>query len=361
MKLHPKALKKSTVSMLSRIFGGVFTEIAVDLGTSNTRIYLKGSGIVINEPTVIARLKRGGKIVAVGVQAQQMLGRAPQNIQIIRPLERGVISDFEMTQALITCFVNQIKKHPKRATFSFMTKMVIGVPAGVTEVERKAVIDAGLFSDVRSVYLVEKPTAAAIGAGLPVDDAKASMILDIGGGVTEAAVLSWQGIVSSRTVSVAGTDLDQAIVECVRDQHNLMIGKQTAEQLKFQISLSKDVSDERTVSVKGRDLSTGLPKEIAMPEQDIAKALETIINQVVEIVRDLIEDTPPELVADMVSNGLIVTGGGAKLRGFDTYLAEKVQIPVYIAERPELSVINGMAYILEHPDLLEKLQIGWGK
>lgn len=361
MKLRPQIIKKGTSSFLSRIFEGTFIEIAIDLGTANTRIYLRGTGVIINEPTVIAKLKRGGSIVAVGKQAQQMLGRAPQNIQIIRPLERGVISDYEMTQALIAYFVRQIRKQPKRSLFSVLSKMIVGVPAGVTEVEQKAVVDAGLSADARKVFVVEKPMAAGIGAELPVDDARANLILDVGGGVTEVAVLSSQGIVASRSLPVAGEDMDQAIVERMRDVHNVMIGKQTAQQLKHTVSLIQEEDNDETVSVRGRDLSSGLPKEIMVKKGEIAEALYTTVNQIIEVVRDIMEDTPPELVADMVSHGLMVLGGGAKLRGFDQYLAQKLTIPVRIAEKPDLAVIQGLAYILEHPDLLETLHVRRGK
>jgi len=296
MKLRPQIIKKGTSSFLSRIFEGTFIEIAIDLGTANTRIYLRGTGVIINEPTVIAKLKRGGSIVAVGKQAQQMLGRAPQNIQIIRPLERGVISDYEMTQALIAYFVRQIRKQPKRSLFSVLSKMIVGVPAGVTEVEQKAVVDAGLSADARKVFVVEKPMAAGIGAELPVDDARANLILDVGGGVTEVAVLSSQGIVASRSLPVAGEDMDQAIVERMRDVHNVMIGKQTAQQLKHTVSLIQEEDNDETVSVRGRDLSSGLPKEIMVKKGEIAEALYTTVNQIIEVVRDIMEDTPPELV-----------------------------------------------------------------
>ena len=346
-------------SVFDIIKASLFTELAIDFGTTNTRIYVKHTGIILNEPTVIARHQKTERTMAVGKQAESMLGKAPKTIVATRPLERGVISDFESAQALLTFFIKQISRQPKRFPINLLTTIVVAIPAGVTEVERKAFIDAGLSAGARKVLLLEKPMAAAIGADLPFDDAKASMVLDIGGGVSEVAVLSWTGIVNNQLLPVAGDEIDHQLVEWLRNTHNILVGKQTAERLKFSIHISDNERSE-LLKARGRDLSTGLPREVLLQHSDVAKAISKPLHQLAEMVHDLIEETPPELVADLVSTGLVVVGGGARLMGIDQFLADRLQIPVKLAENPDLAVIKGLAKVLENPRLLDKVQVAWG-
>lgn len=340
-------------------FSYFFLELAIDLGTANTRIHVKNKGIVMQEPTVIAQQLKTGAIVAVGSQAEQMVGRAPKNMNISRPLAHGVISDFDMIQALLGVFFEKLRHRPGSMPFlPKFPKVLIGIPAGVTEVERKAVIDAGLAAGARRVVIVEEPIAAAIGAGLPVSQATASMILDIGAGTSEIAIVSGGGIVTSRSLPVAGDEMDEAIVNWIREKQNILIGHKTAEEVKRQMSLHDGQSSE--VSMRGRDLTTGLPKEIMMTKSDLINALEHPLDQIVDMVRETIEEAPPELVADLVPTGLILAGGGSLLPGLDKYLADILHVPVRVADHPELCVIKGLSLILEDRQLLEDLQIPWG-
>jgi rod shape-determining protein MreB len=333
-------------------------ELAIDLGTANTRIHLKGKGIVLQEPTVIAQQQKTNMIMAVGHQAEQMMGRAPKNITISRPLAHGVISDFDMTQALLAFLFDKLRRAPGQVPLPKFPRVLIGIPAGVTEVERKAVIDAGLAAGARRVFIVEEPIAAAIGAGLPISKATASMILDIGAGTSEIAIVSGGGIVTSRSLPVAGDELDDAIVNWIRESKNVLTGHKTAEELKRQMSLNRDIEGE--LPVRGRDLTTGLPREISINKSELVEALKHPLEQIIDMVREIIEETPPELVADLVPTGLVLSGGGSLLHGLDQYLADVLHIPVRVAENPELAVIKGLALILEDTSLLESLQIPWG-
>lgn len=335
-------------------------ELAIDLGTANTRIHVKNKGIILNEPTVISRQERGGKVVAVGLQAEEMLGRAPKNIITSRPLEHGVISDFDMAEALLEYFFKKLQRQPGRFPFPLFPRVLIGIPAGVTEVERKAVVDAGLSAGARRVFLVEEPMAAAIGADLKIKEAKANLILDIGAGTSEVAVVSWGGVVVSKSTPIAGDEINNTIVNWIRERFNVLVGDKSAEVLKKQLNVHAD-DQNSPLTIRGRNLNSGLPKEIQVERDELRQALHRPVQQIIELVRDIIEETPPELVADLVHTGLVLSGGGAKLAGIDQLLAENLEIPVRIAESPELCVIRGLSQILENPKLLEKVQVAWGR
>lgn len=351
--------KRTLPNVFDYFLSSLFVDLAIDLGTSNTRVHIKNKGIVLNEPTVIAQHKQTGKIVAVGKQAEDMLGRAPKNIVTSRPLEHGVISDFDMTQALIGYFFKHLRKQPGRFSLPIFPRVLIGVPAGITEVERKAVVDAGLNAGARKVFLVEEPMAAAVGAELPIDEAKASMILDIGAGTAEVAVVSWGGVVVSRSTTMAGDEFNSTIANFIRERHNVLVGDMSAERLKRKINIMRDEEGE-SLTIRGRNLNSGLPKEIVISRENIREALLAPVRQVAELVRDIIEETPPELVSDLVPRGLVISGGGAQLLGIDRYLSEVLEIPVRVADNPDLCVIKGLAKILDDRSLLEKVQVAWG-
>lgn len=358
-----KKTSKFNTSFFRDIFSRFFIDLAVDLGTANTRVHLKGKGIILNEPTVIARQEKGGRLVAIGKQAERMLGRTPKNIETSRPLKNGVISDFDMTQELLRYFVKRVQRAQTILPISLFSRMLIGIPAGVTEVERKAVVDAGLSSGVRRVFLVEETVASALGAGLSIDNAEVSLVMDIGAGTSEIAVLASGGVVVSKSIPIAGDVMDQHIVNWIREHHNILVGEKSAEKLKIRLGLGIKVSqdDAGDLLIRGRDLSSGLPKEVSMIPEEVREGLLPPVVQITELVRAMIEETPPELVADMVASGLTLTGGGALLSGLDIYLAESLHIPVRVAESADLCVIKGLAIILDNQDLLDQLQVAWGR
>ena len=323
-------------------------DMAIDLGTANTLVVLKGQGVVLNEPSVVAVVDNKGKksVLAVGDEAKTMLGRTPGNIQAIRPLRDGVIADFIVTEEMIKHF---IKKVHNRSTFA-NPRILICVPTGSTPVERKAIQDSALAAGARRVQLIEEPIAAAIGAGLPISEATGSMVVDIGGGTTEIAVMSLGGVVYSRSLRIAGDAMDHALIDYMRKEYNLMIGDSTAEKIKKEIGTAIP-SNSNTYPVKGRDLRSGTPKEINITEEDSAEALNDILKQMVNGVKDALENTPPELSADLVDMGLTLTGGGALLKNIDKRFSKETGLPVHIAEDPLTCVAIGTGRALEQEEI----------
>ncbi|MBQ9915242.1 MAG: rod shape-determining protein, partial [Clostridia bacterium] len=301
--------------------------IGIDLGTANTLVYLKGKGIILREPSVVAVNKAEGKVLKVGSEAKEMIGRTPGNVVAIRPLKDGVIADFDSTQAMMKYFIK--KAYP--STF-IKPRVVVCIPFGVTEVERRAVEESVLSAGAKSAHLIEEPMAAAIGAGLPVSEPTGSMVVDIGGGTSEVAVISYGGIVSSQSLRVAGDELDEDIVDYIKKEYNLMIGERTAEEIKFNIGSAYEYEEESTMEVKGRDLITGLPRTITLTSKEIRSAMSESIFAIVDAIKTTLEKTPPELAADVMNRGIVLTGGGALIRGLDILISEETGIPVYVAD-----------------------------
>ncbi|MEC7855496.1 MAG: rod shape-determining protein [Candidatus Neomarinimicrobiota bacterium] len=330
--------KKSISSIINWMSG----DIAIDLGTANTLIWLKGKGIVINEPSIVARTIHDDNIVAVGNEAKAMLGRTHRDLETIRPLQDGVIADFKMTDGMLQGFINKIN-------FSRMARprMVICVPSGVTEVERRAVKDSGERANAREVYLIEEPVAAAIGIGLDISQPIGNIIVDIGGGTTEIAVISLNGVVTKETIRIAGDEMDESILQWFRNEHKLEIGLGMSESIKKSVGSAMQMNTE-TISVRGRDLVSGIPKTIEVSSDEIRQALKDPVNAIVEAVKRCLEQTPPELAADILERGIIVAGGGSLLRGIDQIIRERTNVPVNVAEDPLLSVVKGTGMVLEN-------------
>ncbi len=329
-------------TLLGRNFG---KNISIDLGTSSVLIYVAGQGIIINEPSVVAVNNRTEQILAVGNDAKVMLGKTPSYITISRPLIDGVISDFEVTEKMIKHFINKIQKEH----FAFMprAKVLIGVPLDVTEVERKAVEDAVIGAGAKEVYLIEEPMAAAIGAGLQVQEAQANMIVDIGGGTTDIAVISLGGIVTWKSLKLAGEKLNDVIVQYIREKYNILLGEKTSEEVKIQIGSVLPLEEELEMLIRGRDLLTGLPKEITIDSSEIREAMSRMVKLIVENIKVTVENTPPELVADLYQRGMVITGGGALLRNIDKLIERETRIPVHVANDPLTTVVRGAGLILE--------------
>ena len=327
---------------LSGIINWISGDIAIDLGTANTLIWLKGKGIVINEPSIVARTIHDDNIVAVGDEAKAMLGRTHRDLETIRPLQDGVIADFKMTDGMLQGFINKIN-------FSRMARprMVICVPSGVTEVERRAVKDSGERANAREVYLIEEPVAAAIGIGLDISQPIGNIIVDIGGGTTEIAVISLNGVVTKETIRIAGDEMDEAILQWFRNEHKLEIGISMSESIKKSVGSAMQMASKE-ISVRGRDLVTGIPKTIEVSSDEIRQALKDPVNAIVEAVKRCLEQTPPELAADILERGIIVAGGGSLLKGIDQIIRERTNVPVNVAEDPLLSVVKGTGMVLEN-------------
>ncbi|MFN2114293.1 MAG: rod shape-determining protein [Anaerolineae bacterium] len=333
---------------------GIFSrDIGIDLGTANTLVMVRNEGIVINEPSVVAIDKRSRTVLAIGADAKKMIGRTPANIVAIRPLRDGVISDFDITEKMLVYFIHKV--HERSLTPLPKPRVVIGIPSGVTEVEKRAVHDAALSAGARSAYLIEEPMAAAIGSGLPVTASMGSMIVDIGGGTTEVAVISLGGIVVSRSLRVAGDEMDEAIIAYARQRYNLSIGERMAESLKHEIGSAFPLEKELTMSMRGRNLLTGLPQSIEVSSIEIREALAGPLQTIIDVVRDAIDDTPPELVADLMEQGIMLAGGGSLLRGLAARLAEETRMTVNVAKHPMACVARGAGLVLEDLDSLESV------
>jgi len=339
------------------MFGLFSNDLAIDLGTANTLIYVKGKGIVLNEPSVVAvrRDERGIKrVLAVGEEAKRMLGRTPGNIMAIRPLKDGVIADFEVTEVMLRYFIRKV--HNNRRSL-LRPRVVIGVPYGITEVEKRAVRESAESAGARAVYIIEEPMASAIGAGLPIHEATGNMIVDIGGGTTEVAVISLSGVVISNSIRIAGDKMDEAILQYMKRKFNLLIGESTAEQIKIQIGTTYPSGENRKMEVKGRDLVAGVPKTVEISETDVKDALTEPVNAIVEAVKLTLERTPPELAADIVERGIVLAGGGALLRNLDVLLREETGLPVVIAENPLSCVVLGAGKLLDEIELLQRIAV----
>jgi rod shape-determining protein MreB len=340
----------------SSLWGLLSDDLAIDLGTANTLIYVKGQGIVCNESSVVAVQKdpRGAKrVLAVGLEAKRMLGRTPGNIVAIRPLKDGVIADFETTEAMLRYFIQKV--HNRRALVR--PRIVICVPNGITEVEKRAVKESAESAGAREVYLMEEPMAAAIGAGLPVTEPVGNMIVDIGGGTTEVAVISLAGVVFSRSIRVGGDKMDEAIIQYIKRKYNLLIGERTAELIKITIGSAYPTDEIQTMEIKGRDLLAGVPKTIELSDEEIRDSLLESINQIVEAVRVALERTPPELASDIVDKGIVLAGGGALLRNLDVLLREETGLPVVVADDPLTAVVMGAGKALDELSLLREVAI----
>jgi len=328
----------------------LFTQdIGIDLGTANTLVFVKGKGIVIREPSVVAVDQKSNppKVVAVGSEAKEMIGRTPGSIVAVRPLKDGVIADFEITAEMIAAF---IKRTTKRSPFARI-RVLICIPSGVTEVERKAVYDAAKAANAKYVSLIEEPMAAAIGAGLPVGEATGSMVVDIGGGTAEVAVISLGGVVTSNSARVAGDNFDEAIIAYIKKKYNLLIGERTAEDIKIKIGSAYPYDGEGTINIKGRNLMDGLPKNVDITSEEIREALSDSVSQIVDAVKATLEKTPPELAADIIDRGIMLTGGGALLRGLDRLISAETKIPVLVADNPLDCVVDGTGICLENDNL----------
>ncbi len=331
--------------MINRLFGLFSHDIGIDLGTANTLVYVRGKGIVINEPSVVALNIKTKQILAIGEEAQKMVGKTPAHIVAIRPLVDGVISDFEVTEQLLKHFFEKV--HRERFTIFPRPRVVIGIPYGVTEVERRAVEEAAMNAGAREVYLIEEPLAAAIGARMPIQEAGGNIIVDIGGGTTEVAVISLGGIVVSRSLRIAGDEMDNDIIQYARDQFNLLLGIRTAEEIKMKIGSALPLKERLTTPMRGRDLVTGLPKEISVDDEQIRAAIKHSVAHIIEAVKETIEETPPELVADIMAKGIILAGGGALLRGLSALVAQSSETMVHIADDPLTAVVRGTGVVLE--------------
>jgi len=322
-------------------------EIAVDLGTANTLIYVRGEGIVLNEPSVVALEKSSGRIKGIGLEAKRMLGRTPDGILAVRPLKDGVIADFDVTEKMLRYFLSSIiNKH----VFRVKPKVIVCVPSGITEVEKRAVRDSAQSAGAKEVYMVAEPMAAAIGVGLPIETPTGNMVIDIGGGTTEIAVIALSGIVCDTSIRTGGDEMDVAIVQHMRKNHNVLIGEPTAERIKIEIGSAAPVGDEQEMEVKGRDLVSGIPKTVTVRSDEIRAALQEPIQQIVDAVRRALEITPPELASDIVDRGIVMTGGGSLIRGLDILLSHETGLPIHVDEDPLTCVVRGTGRILDDPE-----------
>lgn len=330
---------------MDMFFGSYAGDLAIDLGTANTLVSVRGKGIVIREPSVVAIDKNDERILAVGIEAKRMLGRTPGNIVAVRPLKDGVIADFDVTEAMLRYFID--KASEKRYPWTPRPRVVVCVPSGVTSVEKRAVFEATIQAGARQAYLIEEPMAAAIGADLPVEEPTGSMVIDIGGGTTEVAVISMGGIVVSQSIRIAGDEFDQAILTHVRDAYNLAIGERTAEDIKIKVGSAVPLKDELDVEVNGRDVITGLPKTVRIESEEIRRALNKPLDEMAKAVKDALDATPPDLASDLMYYGILLTGGGALLRGLDVRLRDETGVSVNVSPTALDNVVNGCARVLE--------------
>lgn len=345
----------SIITLISNYFS---QDLAIDLGTANTLVYVRSQGIVIREPSVVAvqRDSKGNyKVLAVGQEAKSMLGRTPGNITAVRPMKDGVISDFEITEEMLRYFIKKMQN--KNALLKFKPRIIVAVPSGITQVEKRAVRESAESAGAKEVFLIEEPMAAAIGAGLPVTEANGNMIVDIGGGTTEVAVISLAGIVYSDSARVGGDAMDETIVQFVKQKYNLLIGERTAEEIKIKIGSAYELEEPRTQEIKGRDLVTGIPKTLVLSDHEIRAALADVCSEIVQTVRNALERTPPELASDIVDKGIVLAGGGSLLAGLDILLREETGLPVFHAPDPLSCVAEGTGKVLDQIDLLSSIAI----
>ncbi|MGZ9164003.1 MAG: rod shape-determining protein MreB [Anaerolineales bacterium] len=336
---------------------GLFSlDIAIDLGTANTLVNVRGKGIVINEPSWVTIDKRLRQPLAIGLEAKAMMGRTPGNVAVIRPLRDGVISEFDITQVMLEYFIGRV--HEQSVVPLPRPRVVVGIPTGVTEVEKRAVYDAVMASGARVAYLIEEPIAAALGAGLPLADVRGSMVVDIGGGTTEVAVLSMSGVVASRSLRVAGDEMDQDIVQYLRNKYNLLVGEGNAEQIKWKIGSAYPLQPEKTMEVRGRNLVTGLPESIEVSSIEMREALSSAVQVIVDTIRDALDEIPPEIVADLMDIGICLAGGGALLQGLSDRLTDELRLRVWVAEDPLTCVARGAGMVFENFDVLSRYLVG---
>ncbi|MBI2011613.1 rod shape-determining protein [Candidatus Daviesbacteria bacterium] len=350
--------------MLGRIWSLFSHDIGIDLGTVNTLVAVKGKGIVIREPSVVAIHKKTKQVLAIGSEAKRMLGRTPAVIEAVRPLRDGVISDFDTTEAMLRHFIQKVHQSPGFASWRIpkipRPRVVIGIPSGVTEVERRAVQDAALSAGAREAFLIEEPMAAAIGADLRIEEPDGCFVVDIGGGTTEIAVISLGGMVINKSLRIAGDEMDQDIINYLRMRYGMLIGERTAEEVKIDLGSAIQLEKERETIVRGRELATGLPKSIKISASEVREALSSTLNQIIGAIQEVLEETPPELVGDLLERGIVVTGGGALIRGFDKRLSDETKMPVWIAEDPLTTVVRGCYKLLDDLDLLSKVRVTGG-
>lgn len=355
--------------MFNRFWQLVSHDIGIDLGTVNTLVLVKGKGIVIREPSVVALHKKTRQVLAIGVEAKRMIGRTPAAIEAVRPLRDGVISDFDTTEAMLRHFIQKVHMNPPGSASWRLPKIprprvVVGIPSGVTEVERRAVQDACLSAGAREAYLIEEPMAAAIGSKLPIEDPEGVMVVDIGGGTSEIAVISLGGMVINRSLRIAGDELDEAIVNYLKMRYGLLIGEKTAEDVKLEVGSAYSDNGKTNIPtetvVRGRDLATGLPKSLKVSANEIREALDPTFNQIVSAIQEVLEETPPELISDILERGIVLAGGGALIRGLDKRIAEETKIPVWVANDPLTAVVRGCGEVLNNLELLSKVKVSGG-
>ena len=357
LKFKPFMFSRRT---LNKVFGFLSHDVGIDLGTANTLVWVKGKGVVIREPSAIARHKKTKEILAIGTAAKRMVGRAPAIIETVRPLKNGVIADFDATAAMLSHYIRRVHESGGVIPKIPKPRVVIGIPSGVTDVERRAVADAAITSGAREAHLIEEPMAAAIGAGLPVEGPDGIFIVDIGGGTSEIAAISLGGIVVGRSVRIAGDEMNEAIISHARLRYSLLLGEPTAEEVKIAIGSAKQLDKEKHFVVRGRDLETGLPKSFKLSGTEIREALAPTVQEIVSHIVDTLEETPPELIGDIMERGIVIAGGGALLPGISEYVTEKTKMPVYIADDPLTCVVRGCGALLDNPNLLNKIRVTGG-
>jgi rod shape-determining protein MreB len=342
------------MSLLSRLKNRLFCDLAIDLGTANTLVYLKGRGIIVQEPSMVVVNKQTGKLEAVGKRAKEMLGKTPANVMVIKPMRDGVIADFEITEKMLDFFIKMSKTN-----WGFLTRprIVIGIPTGITQVEKRAVKDVALKAKTSEVYLIAQSVSAALGADLPISDPVGSMIVDIGGGTTDIAVISLNGIVFNHSTRIAGNEMDEAIIQHLKRKYNLLIGESSAEKAKVQIGSAYPLDEPMTMEVKGRDLSKGIPKIVVIDDQEVREALDNIVSSIIDAIKYALERIPPELSADLIDCGIILTGGSALLKNLDKRISEETHLPVFIADDPLTTVVLGAGKMLDDLDLLKKISL----
>jgi rod shape-determining protein MreB len=346
--------------MLDKIFGLFSHDLAIDLGTANTLVWVGEKGIVIREPSVVARHKKTKKVLAIGAEAKRMVGKTPAAIEAVKPLQDGVIADFDATEAMLTSYIKEVHQSGRLIPKIPKPRVAVGIPTGVTEVERRAVQDVCLSAGARKAYLVEEPMAAAIGVDLPIDEPQGMLLVDIGGGTTEIAVISLGGIVVEQCLRVAGDEMDQAIITFARLKYSLLLGEATAEEIKIEIGSAYPASKEKKIVVRGRGLESGLPQSLKISSSEVREAVAPVVRQIVDNLSEVIEETPPELVSDILARGITLVGGGSQLAGLDKLIAEETKMPVWVADDPMTAVVRGCAKVLANPELLSRVKVSGG-